>query len=147
MNDTTFNLFVYGSLKSDGAAAHMLRECELIARATVGGILYDIDGEFTAVVLYGSEPVGGEVWRCPWPLMARLDEYERVSTGLFRRVATSVAHEKATIPCWIYVAGPKLAHKLAPGRRVLESGGKTAGERVAVGIRRANRNLRRKDSP
>jgi gamma-glutamylcyclotransferase (GGCT)/AIG2-like uncharacterized protein YtfP len=97
----------------------MLNGCQQAGRATVSGILYDIDGEYPALVLYGAEPVKGEVWYCPWPLLARLDEYEGVNIGLFRRVAVHVRRENGEqMPCWSYVAGPKLAHKLVPARRV-----------------------------
>jgi gamma-glutamylcyclotransferase (GGCT)/AIG2-like uncharacterized protein YtfP len=150
VNNTTFNLFVYGSLKSGGSAAHMMRDCELIAHTAVGGILYDIDGEYTTLVLYGTEPVSGEVWRCPWPLLATLDEYENVNSGLFRRVATSARRENTSIPCWVYVAGPKLAHKLTPERRVLKAAStpeQTLSVPGAASTRRRRdvRSLRRKD--
>ena len=49
-----FHLFVYGTLRSNGAAASLLADCELIGNASVGGVLYDIDGVHPAMVLYGS---------------------------------------------------------------------------------------------
>ncbi|MGH7460267.1 MAG: gamma-glutamylcyclotransferase family protein [Longimicrobiales bacterium] len=122
MRDVTFNLFVYGTLKRGGTASHLMKDSTYIGTATVGGILYDMDGEYTALMLYGAEPVDGEVWCCPWQLLARLDAYERVSTGLFRRVGVSVQHGNDAIPCWTYVAGPRLTRRLTPSRRIRTSG-------------------------
>jgi gamma-glutamylcyclotransferase (GGCT)/AIG2-like uncharacterized protein YtfP len=119
MSGGTFNLFVYGTLMSAGSGSHMLQGCQRMGTGRVDGILYDIDGEHPALVLYGNEPIAGEVWRCPWQLLARLDEYEGVGVGLFRRVAVNAQHENGEqMPCWIYVAGPKLAHKLSASRRI-----------------------------
>jgi gamma-glutamylcyclotransferase (GGCT)/AIG2-like uncharacterized protein YtfP len=116
--DGAFHLFAYGTLQSTGPAVHLLQCCQHLGRARVGGVLYDIDGEYPALVLYGNEPVSGDVWHCPWPLLARLDEYEGVGIGLFRRIAVQVQRENGEdVACWAYVAGPKLAHKLTPERR------------------------------
>lgn len=117
---TTFNLFAYGTLRSSGDAADMLEDCTLRSAATVGGMLYGIDGRFPALVLYGDAPVHGEIWECPAPLLLRLDEYEDVRGGLFRRVALEVAAaDGAMVPCWVYAAGPALSRKLVPESRVL----------------------------
>ncbi|MCI0435883.1 MAG: gamma-glutamylcyclotransferase [Gemmatimonadetes bacterium] len=112
--DTTFHLFVYGTLRSTGAAAARLAGCELIAETTVCGSLFDIDGRFPALMLYGDTQVRGEVWRCPASLLLRLDEYEGVDRGLFRRVCVTATD----LPCWTYVAGAALAHQLTPARRI-----------------------------
>ncbi|MEX2283070.1 MAG: gamma-glutamylcyclotransferase family protein, partial [Gemmatimonadota bacterium] len=81
MSDT-FQLFVYGTLQTGGRAAHVLSGCELLGTGQVGGILYDIDGEFPALVVYGNAPVPGEVWRCPSEWLSKLDEYEDTASGL-----------------------------------------------------------------
>lgn len=113
-----FNLFVYGTLKSGERNAHLLSGCELIGSGQVGGILYDIDGEHPALVVYGVTQVGGEVWKCPADLLLQLDEFESLSTGLFRRIGVSVETDSGPLPCWTYVAGPSLSHKLTPSRRI-----------------------------
>ncbi|HSJ25529.1 MAG TPA: gamma-glutamylcyclotransferase family protein, partial [Longimicrobiales bacterium] len=92
--------------------------CEHIGTATVSGILYDMDGRFPALVLYGTEPVEGEVWRCPPDVLWRLDEYEGTASGLFRRVAVEVTTRDGDLPCWVYTAGPALSRKLVPGRQL-----------------------------
>ena len=114
-----FDLFVYGTLRSTGTAAHRLRGSRLIGLGEVGGVLYDMDGDFPALVLYGNTPVQGEVWRCPFELLRALDEYEGVDHGWFRRVAVEVQMEDdSKRACWTYVAGPKLSRKLTPARRI-----------------------------
>lgn len=113
----TFHLFTYGTLRRGGSATDLLEGCELVATTTVGGTLFDIDGEYPALVLAGLGRVEGEVWRCPTSLLPRLDEYEGVADGLFRRVGVR-AGEWA---CWTYVAGPRLAGRLTPDRRLESS--------------------------
>jgi gamma-glutamylcyclotransferase (GGCT)/AIG2-like uncharacterized protein YtfP len=114
-----FHLFVYGTLRAGGNAAVMLADCEYVGEATVGGILYDIDGRFPALVMYGDVPIQGEVWRCPAALLARLDEYEGTAQGLFRRVATeATTGDGARLPCWTYTAGPALSRQLTLDRRI-----------------------------
>lgn len=115
----TFYLFIYGTLQSGHPGAELLRGCERICGATVGGILYNIDDQFPALVLYGNSQVSGEIWRCPFEPLKTLDAYEGVSDGLFRRVGvTARAADGRELGCWTYVAGPKLAHKLTADRRV-----------------------------
>lgn len=111
---THFHLFVYGTLRSGGSAATMLAECERVSAGEVSGVLYDIDGEYPALLLYGTTPVEGEIWRCPNEMLARLDAYEGVEQGLFRRVGVTVRD----VGCWTYVAGPQLSKKLTPERRI-----------------------------
>jgi gamma-glutamylcyclotransferase (GGCT)/AIG2-like uncharacterized protein YtfP len=113
-----FHLFVYGTLRQGSGANAHLRGCERLADATIPGTLYDIDGRFPAVVLYGGGRVRGEVWRCPAPALARLDAYEGMASGLFRRVAIEAETPAGAIPCWTYAAGPALARRLVPARRL-----------------------------
>ena len=109
----TIYLFVYGTLRSDRSAASRLDGCERVMKATVNGTLYGLDGH-PALMLYGSTPVHGEIWRCPAELIWQLDDYEGIDSGLFRRVAVEIEG----LPCWTYVAGPRLAHELTPARRI-----------------------------
>lgn len=114
-----FHLFTYGTLKSGvsrAPARELLRECTLVAEGTVAGTLYDA-GEYPALLLGGEGRVAGEVWRCPAPLLRVLDRYEGTAEGLFRRVATQAAR----LPCWVYVAGPRLGPRLRP-EAIIESG-------------------------
>ena len=119
MNDgmrSHFHLFAYGTLRDKGSSASLLRDCEAMGPAEIGGVLYDIDGEYPALVMYGASAVRGEIWRCPVDILALLDAYEGVDDGLFRRVGVEVGGTA----CWTYVAGPKLARKLTPERRIAQ---------------------------
>lgn len=114
-----FHLFAYGTLRDGGGADGLLAGCERVDHGTVGGALYDIDGRFPALVLYGEEPVHGEVWRCPSDLLPSLDAYEGTERSLFRRVAAEVRTSSGgALPCWLYTAGPALSRSLTPERRV-----------------------------
>lgn len=112
-----FHLFVYGTLRSQGAASDLLSACERVESATVNGTLYDIDGAYPALVLAGSGTVHGEIWRCPVEVLQTLDRYEGTEERLFRRVGVQVGE----YACWTYVAGPAIVGKLVPARRI-ESG-------------------------
>lgn len=110
-----FHLFVYGTLRAGAGAEGMLDGCERVAPASVEGTLYDVGGRYPALMLYGRTQVRGEVWRCPVERLWRLDDYEGVDRGLFRRVGVQVDR----FTCWTYVAGPALAHELTPARRII----------------------------
>jgi gamma-glutamylcyclotransferase (GGCT)/AIG2-like uncharacterized protein YtfP len=129
----TFDLFVYGTLRAGASAAGLLEGCERLGHATVHGILYDIDGRFPALVLYGDNSVvHGEIWRCPAALLPSLDRYEGTADGLFRRVAVDVERLRGGTPCWVYTAGPALSRKLTLDRRIV-SGNWTATARSTHG--------------
>jgi gamma-glutamylcyclotransferase (GGCT)/AIG2-like uncharacterized protein YtfP len=107
------HLFVYGTLRSGGGAAGLLRGCRMVGTGSVAGTLYDL-GDYPALVLDGRGPVEGEVWRCPADVLDRLDEYEGVPDGLYLRAAVVVDGTE----CWTYVAGPLLRSRLTPERRI-----------------------------
>lgn len=107
------HLFVYGTLRRGGSAGGLLRGCECIGGGTVAGTLYDL-GAYPALVTGGEGAVEGEVWRCPAEVLSRLDEYEGVPGGLYRRVPVQVSGRD----CWTYVAGPALEPRLTPGQRI-----------------------------
>jgi gamma-glutamylcyclotransferase (GGCT)/AIG2-like uncharacterized protein YtfP len=109
-----FHLFVYGTLRAGAPAARLLDGCDCAGDALVPGTLYDVNGRYPALILYGNTPVRGEIWRCPSALLHRLDEHEGVAEGLFRRVGVRVAE----IACWTYVAGPALAQAMKPANRI-----------------------------
>ena len=56
----TFQLFVYGTLRSGERSHEVLKDAQLVGTGTIGGVLYDIDGEYPALVLYGHTRVRGE---------------------------------------------------------------------------------------
>jgi gamma-glutamylcyclotransferase (GGCT)/AIG2-like uncharacterized protein YtfP len=110
---TVFQLFTCGTLLDGGAAEHLLAGCTPIGRATVRGILYDIDAQYPAILLYGAAPVHGVVWQCPTDRLLQIDDHPAVRAGLFRRVAQRVTMaDGPEVPCWLYVAGPALSRRL-----------------------------------
>ena len=114
-----FHLFVYGTLRSNGAGAALLADGKMVGEGSVGGVLYNIDDAYPALIVYGTTPVRGEVWRCPASAMVQLDEYEGVGEGLFRRIGVDVQMRDGTVRgCWTYVAGPKLSRRLTGARRI-----------------------------
>ena len=108
----TFNLFAYGTLRSD-APDGLLDGCERVGTGVVRGTLYDT-GSYPALLLTGNDPVPGVIWRCPYHRLPDLDRYEGTADGLFRRAAVEVEGHA----CWVYVAGPKLGPRLVPEARV-----------------------------
>lgn len=112
---THFHLFVYGTLRSGGREpVPVMAGAERVGAASVEGTLYDIRGEYPALLLAGDGQVEGEVWRCPVERLPALDRHEGVAQGLFRRVGVRVDGR----PCWAYVAGPRLGEWLSPRTRI-----------------------------
>jgi gamma-glutamylcyclotransferase (GGCT)/AIG2-like uncharacterized protein YtfP len=112
--EPTFHLFAYGTLRRAGPASALLDGCTFVGEADTTGTLYDIRGEYPALMLYGQDTIHGEIWRCPTSRLAELDTWERVVDGLFRRVGIEID----SLACWVYVAGPRLARLLTPAARV-----------------------------
>lgn len=110
-----FHLFLYGTLLNGNGASALMTGCTRLCDAIVSGTLYDIDGAFPALMPYGQTPVAGEILYCSdVGVLQRLDAYEGVAQGLFRRIGMEIQGHA----CWVYVAGPALARKLTPDRRV-----------------------------
>ena len=105
-------LFVYGTLGPDGPAA--------LARGgwvpdAVRGRLYDL-GEYPALVDTVDPEAGwvaGHVRAVePTELSGRLDEYEGVAEGLYRRLRTTT---RGGLDVWVYVyAQPLPPHSIGP---------------------------------
>jgi len=115
----SFHLFVYGELPGPTAAEQALTGCVAIGTGTVPGLLYDIDGEFIALLPYGTSRIQGTVWRCPAEKLPLLDSNEAVRNGVFRRIGASVCmdDDQEELGCWLYVAGPALSRRLVPSAR------------------------------
>ena len=83
------------------------RGMELVGRATVRGLLYDL-GAFPGVV-EGDGTVRGVVLRVPSAAWAQLDRYEACPgpshpDGLFHRVKTHATMEDGQdVECWLYI--------------------------------------------
>jgi gamma-glutamylcyclotransferase (GGCT)/AIG2-like uncharacterized protein YtfP len=114
----TFYFFKYGPLPGRDAEA-LLEQATHAGVAYVGGTVYDIDGEFPALMLYGETEVRGDVLQCNVDSMPRVDLLDCITSGTLRRVATTaISKDGSHLPCWILVAGPAIAHKLTPQSRI-----------------------------
>jgi gamma-glutamylcyclotransferase (GGCT)/AIG2-like uncharacterized protein YtfP len=109
-------VFVYGTLRSGESRSGLLRGRR--ERSRLAGVLYDTGHGYPAMVAGGGGWVVGERVRCPAADLARLDAYEGVGEGLYRREAL---RDEEGVRCWVYVAGPALRSRLGP-ERLIESG-------------------------
>lgn len=109
LNRVSDYLFVYGTLKS-GFSRHKLLFCgglQLVGRARVPGILYEIPGESYPAALFvrAKSTVEGELYRIPadgrW-ILDKADEEEGVADGLFARTLISVTIGDRKYPSWAY---------------------------------------------
>lgn len=110
----TERIFVYGTLRTGGAAGGLLAGGRALGEATLRGSLYDVQGRFPALVLGGDTEVQGELWEVPAARLAELDAYEGVDQGLYRRARA----EADGTACWVYTAGPALLPQLSPEHRL-----------------------------
>jgi gamma-glutamylcyclotransferase (GGCT)/AIG2-like uncharacterized protein YtfP len=101
-------LFVYGTLKSnfDNEMANFLHHnASLLGEATIGGRLYLL-GWYPGLVLdHTAYPVKGEVYCMNTNsenILKKLDTYEGVDSGDYRRVLRPVTIANEVINCWIY---------------------------------------------
>jgi gamma-glutamylcyclotransferase (GGCT)/AIG2-like uncharacterized protein YtfP len=81
-------LFVYGTLKRGGANHPLMAGQKFLgtARTTPGFTLYDLDG-YPGMIATADDHDGvkGEVWAVDDATLARLDEFEGLAEGLYRR--------------------------------------------------------------
>jgi gamma-glutamylcyclotransferase (GGCT)/AIG2-like uncharacterized protein YtfP len=110
------NVFVYGSVLGRLPAG-----CRRLGEGELRGTVYELPELGPVLMLYGDTRVRGEVWRCPAAVLGELDRLADVARGRFRRVARQVAGVGGGEgwACWLYVAGPGVARRLAPERRAL----------------------------
>ena len=87
-------LFVYGTLKRGGANHGQMAGQRFVAEArTIPGYrLFDVGGYPGLVVLPADrEGVTGEIWLVSPAALLRLDRFEGVSEGLYRRETVALA--------------------------------------------------------
>jgi len=115
MNNTIYQLFVYGSLRSgfrNSAYEYLARYFHLIGDATVKGKLYDM-GQYAAAVSTGEEKfIHGELYAINDPAefdwaIAQLDDYEGVNVEagehpLYKREIANVYRDEDESVAWIY---------------------------------------------
>ena len=115
MKNNTFQLFVYGSLRSgfrNAAYQYLARYFRLIGEATVKGKLYDM-GQYAAAIATDDERfIHGELYEIKEPLefdwaMAQIDDYEGVNVeagevSLYKREVVSAYLNGSECKTWIY---------------------------------------------
>jgi hypothetical protein len=88
-------------------------DSETVGAAAVAGTLFDVHGVGPALILSGQNRVLGSIRRIRADALWQMDRAARVAERLYRRVGLDVGN----VPCWIWVAGPELAQRLATARR------------------------------
>src|SRR4051812_24382536 len=100
-------VFVYGTLRSGGAGAMLVRfpGTKFIADAEVSGGLYDL-GAYPGLLLNESDsPVVGEVYEVDDGTLDKLDAFEAPSHYVRKRVEISLGGERKL--CWVYEPDPE----------------------------------------
>jgi gamma-glutamylaminecyclotransferase len=101
-------LFVYGTLKRGGRNARLMEGQRFVgeARTAPGFRLYRV-GEYPGMVPLAEDRDGvtGEVWQVDAATLEKLDEFEGVHEGLFRRerVRLLPPFENRIIEAYVYV--------------------------------------------
>lgn len=115
MNNSNFNLFVYGSLRSGfhhDAYKYMAQYFNLVGAATVKGVLYDM-GEYPVALPTQEEKfIQGELYSITNPaefsyIIGQLDDYEGLyveegETALYKREETTAYCNGQQCTAWIY---------------------------------------------
>jgi hypothetical protein len=86
---------------------------EKVRDDVVKGTLFEVEGVGAVLMLAGSAAIRGEVRRVPPSAIADIDARAGVAEGLLRRIGVQVGETA----CWAWVAGPRLAPRLASGRK------------------------------
>ena len=101
------HLFVYGTLKRGGSNHGQMAGQRFVAeaRTTPGYRMFDVGGYPGLVVCpEDRDGVTGEIWLVSPAVLLRLDRFEGVSEGLYRRepVALTGPHEGEPIEGYVY---------------------------------------------
>jgi gamma-glutamylcyclotransferase (GGCT)/AIG2-like uncharacterized protein YtfP len=100
-------VFVYGTLRRDGAGAMSIRfpDSKFIADAKVNGSLYDF-GAYPGLILDESNSlVVGEVYEVDDETLDKLDDFEASSDYLRKQVEISLDNDRRM--CWTYQPNPE----------------------------------------
>ncbi len=118
----TRHVFVYGTLRAGGS--NDIRRFDpapvCIGAASIHGVLYDL-GDYPGLLLGGSMPVRGEVYRIAPAVEAALDRLEAVATddsGEYIKRAVDVEVDGLLRDCLVY----EIHASRIRGRRVIPSG-------------------------
>jgi gamma-glutamylcyclotransferase (GGCT)/AIG2-like uncharacterized protein YtfP len=112
-------LFIYGTLKR-GCSSHAHLQGQRFlgeARTQPGYALYSL-GSYPGLVVQPTDRVGvcGEIWEVDEAALARLDDFEGVPEGLYRRepVALLPPHEHERAEAFFYVRPIEAGQVIGP---------------------------------
>jgi gamma-glutamylcyclotransferase (GGCT)/AIG2-like uncharacterized protein YtfP len=113
-------LFVYGTLKRGCKNHRHIADQRFLGetRTQPGYALYDL-GDFPGLVIDATATSGvtGEIWEVDADALARLDEFEGVAEGLYRRdrveLIESVNPNHAQVYTYLYARDPG-QHRIGP---------------------------------
>jgi gamma-glutamylcyclotransferase (GGCT)/AIG2-like uncharacterized protein YtfP len=112
-------LFVYGTLQRERSNHDQLAGQRFLslARTPPGWTLYDL-GNYPGLVRAPADPAGvaGELWEVDAAALGRLDEFEGVAIGLYRRETLTLA-DPAGVTADAYVYLPAIAGRRQLGER------------------------------
>lgn len=106
MTSASHLIFVYGTLKRGAVNHRHLADAVFVADAATGAgyTLYQLDGYPGMIRDPGdANGVRGELWQVGAACLARLDEFEGVPEGLYRREPVQLAPPHAGIGCETYL--------------------------------------------
>jgi len=112
-------LFVYGTLKRGGSNHAQLAGQKFLGEAHTmpGYTLYSL-GDYPGMVCQPADRhgVSGEIWEIDAAVLARLDEFEGVPEGLYRREAVPLLppHAQATVESFLYARSVESARHVGP---------------------------------
>ena len=112
-------VFVYGTLKRDARNHAQLAGQRFVAPAQTipGYALYRLDGCPGLVPdPAATEGILGELWSVDTPALRRLDDFEGVNEGLYRRERIQLAPPHAECPVEVYVFAGSIAGRERLGR-------------------------------
>lgn len=98
-------LFVYGTLKRGGKWHHYLAGQTFLAEARTqpGFTLYSLDGYPGLVAsTEDKEGVSGELWAVDPSCLRKLDEFEGLHEGLYRRESIPLASPQSAADTYVY---------------------------------------------
>ena len=117
-------LFVYGTLKRGGRNQRQMAGLAFVgpARTQPGFRLYDVGG-YPGLVAEPDERngVSGEVWSVDAAGLARLDRFEGVAEGLYRREVVPLQSPFADHVVFTYVVGSAVTGRRAVGEEWREA--------------------------
>jgi len=113
MSQAESEIFVYGTLKRGGANHGQLAGQTFVAEAATkpGYRLYALDGYpgMVEAVGGGGRSIPGEIWRLDAACLARLDAFEGVREGLYRRAEVHLLspYDEPGIQTYLYLQSTK----------------------------------------